>query len=151
MVLGASPEIEGLLKPRIPGGCILVGKMPFDQIPGFLSNARIGLDVHPWFDAHLKVALPVKVCEYMAAGCAVVTSSMPVLKSVLRESGADDQTVAVIDGGEPGDYAREALRLIEAMDAGADPGRRSRKLAERYMSFNSEAQKLADLYRTLLN
>src|SRR5262245_35374072 len=35
MVLGASLEIEELLRPRIPSGCVLVGQIPFDQIPGF--------------------------------------------------------------------------------------------------------------------
>jgi glycosyltransferase involved in cell wall biosynthesis len=151
MVVGATPEIERLLQQRLPPGCVLVGKMPFDQIPGLLGNARVGLDVHPWLGRHLEVALPVKVCEYMAAGCAVVTSTMPVLNAILKEARADKQSVALIERGGPSDYARAALQFVEAIDGGADPGAKLRVLAERHMNFDSEAQKLACLYLTLLH
>ena len=140
MILGATPDIELLLAGRIPAGCVIVGKTPFDQIPAFLGNARIGLDVHPWLGEHLRVALPVKVCEYMAAGCAVVTSSMPVLDALLRESGADQGTVTLIDGGEPEEYAAGAARMAADIDAGRDPGSRARDLAWRSMSFGPQGE-----------
>jgi glycosyltransferase involved in cell wall biosynthesis len=150
MVVGASAAIENLLRDRIPTGCVLAGKAPYNEIPPLVGNARVGLDVHPWPDRHLEVALPVKVCEYMAAGCAVVASSMPVLDSLLRESGADGESLSLIRGGEPEEYARAAVRLIEAIDRGADPGGKLRVLAQHYMNFDSEAEKLAGLYLALI-
>jgi glycosyltransferase involved in cell wall biosynthesis len=150
MIVGASAEIEGLLRTRIPPESVLVPPVPYDQIPALLGNARVGLDVHPWLGRHLEVALPVKVCEYMASACAVVSSTMPVLASVLKEADADGESISLIQGGEPRDYARAAVRLLEAIDGGGDPGRKLRALAERHMSFDSEAEKLAGLYLTLL-
>ena len=150
MIVGTTPEIERSLQGKLPPNCVVVGKTPFDQIPGLLGNARVGLDVHPWLGRHLEVALPVKVCEYMAAGCAVVTSTMPVLDAILKEAGADGQSVALIEGGEPADYARATLRFIEAIESGADPGGRLRAIAERHMSFETETRKLARLYLALL-
>ena len=63
-----------------------------------LGNAKVGLDVHPWLGLHLKVALAVKVCEYMAAGCAVVASAMPVLNQILAQAEADCKGFDKCDG-----------------------------------------------------
>lgn len=150
MVVGATAEIGDLLRGRIPAGCVLAGKTPYDQIPALLGNARVGLDVHPWLDRHLEVAIPVKVCEYMASGCAVVSSSMPVLDALLKGSGADEDSLSLIRGGEPEDYARAVVRALEAIDGGADPGAKLQSIAQRHMSFASEANRLATLYLGLL-
>ena len=139
-----------LLKDRLPAGCALAGTVPYERIVDLLGNARVGLDVHPWPDPHLEVALPVKVCEYMAAGCAVVSSSMPVLDSLLKTARAEAASLSLIQGGEPEDYARAALQWLEAIEAGAEPGQKLRSLAERHMNFVSEADKLGKLYGDLL-
>jgi len=115
-----------------------------------LGNARVGLDVHPWLGRHLEVALPVKVCEYMAAGCAVVSSSMPVLDQILNETKADAATIRTIKGGEPVDYAREAVRLVEAIEKGKDPGEKLREVALKHMLWEKEAVKIAQLYLRLV-
>ncbi len=150
MVVGASVEIVDLLKDRLPAGCALAGTVPYERIVDLLGNARVGLDVHPWPDPHLEVALPVKVCEYMAAGCAVVSSSMPVLDSLLKTAGAEAASLSLIQGGEPEDYVRAALQWLEAIEAGAEPGQELRRVAERHMNFVSEADKLGKLYGDLL-
>src|SRR5206468_1978988 len=96
LVIGVSSELEEVLRTRVPSGCVLLGKTPYEEIPRLLGNAKVGLDVHPWLAPHLEVALPVKVCEYMAAGCAVVSSAMPVLEQVLAEAGVGTGALALI-------------------------------------------------------
>ena len=118
------------------------GKVPHEQIPQLLANAKVGLDVHPWLGPHLKVAVPVKVCEYMAAGCAVVSSYMPVLSQILNEAGVGSEGIQIIDGGEPVDYARAAVQLVETIDKGADPGAKLRKSALSHMVWEKEALKI---------
>ena len=150
LVIGASAEIEAALRPRVPEGCVLLGKTPFEEIPGLLGNAKVGLDVHPWLGPHLEVALAVKVCEYMAAGCAVVASTMPVLNQLLVEAGANSDSINIIEGGEPLDYAQAALRLVEAIEGGDDPGAQLRALAFEHLRWENEAVKIARLYLQLL-
>jgi glycosyltransferase involved in cell wall biosynthesis len=150
IVIGVSPEIEGVMKERIPGGCLLLGKTPYKEIPGLLGKAKVGLDVHPWLGSHLQVALPVKVIEYMAAGCAVVSSAMPVLNQILSDIGAEPDAIAIIEGGSPMDYARAALRMVESIGAGADPGAKLHELARRHLIWEEEALKIAHLYLKLL-
>lgn len=150
LVVGVSPEIDEVMRKTIPDGCVLLGKIPHEQIPQLLANAKVGLDVHPWLGPHLKVALPVKVCEYMAVGCAVVSSYMPVLQHILdqAEIGADD--ICIIDGGAPIDYAHAAVQLVERIDNGENPGARLRKSAIEHMVWEKEADKIGQLYLRLL-
>lgn len=150
LVIGVSPHDESILEPVVPAGCTLLGRRPYDEIASLLGNAKVGLDVHPVLGRHLRVALPVKVCEYMAAGCAVVSSAMPVLSRILADSGADESMITIIEGGEPDDYARAIAQRLEAIEAGADPGTRLRELASRSMTWEGELEKIARLYLELL-
>jgi len=150
LVIGVSPDIEKTMKARIPEGCLLLGKTPYQEIPALLGNAKVGLDVHPWPAPHLEVALPVKVCEYMAAGCAVVSSSMPVLDQLLDQAGANKESVSIIKSEEPDAYANAVLRMIEKIEFGADPGAELRELASKHMVWEREAEKIARLYLNLL-
>jgi glycosyltransferase involved in cell wall biosynthesis len=150
LIIGVSPEIEKEMRERIPDGCTLLRKVPHEQIPGLLGNAKVGVDVHPWLGPHLEVAIPVKVCEYMAAGCAVVSSYMPVLSQILNEARVASEDIRIIDGGEPIDYARAASQLVETIHKGADPGAKLRKSALSHMVWEKEAVKIAQLYLRLL-
>jgi glycosyltransferase involved in cell wall biosynthesis len=150
LIVGAPDVMLDFLKERVPGGCDLRGKVPFAEVPDHLGNAKVGIDVHPWLLPHLLPALPVKVCEYMACGCAVVTSTMPVLDRLLAESGADPGAIVTIVGGNPKRYAEATLELVRLIDAGADPGGSLRAIARRHMSWESEAGKLVTLYRELV-
>jgi glycosyltransferase involved in cell wall biosynthesis len=150
MVIGVTSELQDVFKTRVPANCVLLGKTPHEEIPKLLGNAKIGLDVHPWLAPHLEVAVPVKVCEYMASGCAVVCSSMPVLAQILTAAKVDPDTLTVIDGGDPIEYARAAARLVDAINAGKDPGAKLQKLAIDHMTWEGEAKKIAGLYLQLL-
>jgi glycosyltransferase involved in cell wall biosynthesis len=150
LVIGVSPEIEQAVKGRIPEGCLLLGKTPYQEIPALLANAKVGLDVHPWPAPHLDVALPVKVCEYMAAGCAVVSSSMPVLDRLLDQAGASPESVSIIKGEDAADYANAIVAMIDRIEGGADPGAKLRELALNHMVWEREANKIAQLYLQLL-
>jgi len=150
MVIGVTSEFQDVFKTRVPNHCVLLGKTPHEEIPKLLGNAKIGLDVHPWLAPHLEVAVPVKVCEYMASGCAVVCSAMPVLTQILTAAKADPGTLTVINGGSPIEYAKAAVRTIEAIERGDDPGSDLHKLAVGHMTWEGEATKIARLYLQLL-
>jgi glycosyltransferase involved in cell wall biosynthesis len=82
----------------------------------------------------------------MAAGCAVVSSAMPVLNQILQKAGADAASITLIEGGDPVDYAQAAVRLVEAIERGADPGTNLREVALKNMVWEGEAAKIAQLY-----
>jgi glycosyltransferase involved in cell wall biosynthesis len=149
LVIGVSPEIENTMKTKVPEGCLLLGKTPYQEIPALLGNAKVGLDVHPWLTPHLEVALPVKVCEYMAAACAVVSSTMPVLDRLLNQARADRESIAIITSEDPAVYANAVLSMIEKIESGMDVGARLREIASEHMVWETEAEKIARLYLSL--
>jgi glycosyltransferase involved in cell wall biosynthesis len=150
LIVGAmQPEIQQLLQSKLPANCELLGRTEHDQLPALLGNARIGLDVHPWRQPHLEVAIPVKVCEYMAAGCAVVCSSMPVLDQVAGEAGMTSD-MRIISGGQPADYAQAILETLRRLEKGENPGSRLQRAAAAHMIWENEAEKIAQLYLQIL-
>jgi hypothetical protein len=150
LVAGVSSTIERLLRERLPKQSLLLPRMEHREIAAYLGNAKIGLDVHPEAKPHLEVALPVKVCEYMAAGCAVVCSSMPVLNRLLDEARVSAAGLVRIDGGKPADFAKAMVDMIERIDAGLDPGADLRAIAACHMAWEGEVEKIHSLYSQIL-
>ena len=150
LIVGVAPQMEELLSARLPRGSAVLPRMSHSQIAAHLANAKIGLDVHPKPMPHLEVALPVKVCEYMAAGCAVVSSTMPVLNRLLAGLSVSGNGVTLIHGGEPADYANALVAMLDRIGAEADPGASLRATALRHMTWEGEADKITALYGELL-
>ncbi len=139
------------LRDVVPPGCTIEGTIPYDRVPLRLGDARIGLDVHPFHTSNLGAALPVKVFEYMAAGCAVVTSAMPVLSDLIENDKTLAGDVSVIDGGEPEDYAEAILHLADRIAGGEQIGERTRLAAAENYVWEKEAEKMIHLYRSVLS
>jgi glycosyltransferase involved in cell wall biosynthesis len=150
LVLGASIEMQQFLAERLPPGCTIVGKTPHELVPESLVNCRIGIDVHPETLPHLRVAVPVKVLEYMASSCAVVSSSMPVLNEVLLEANVDPRALRIVESCDVHDYVAAVESLLDWIAAGGDPGARLRRAVERQLNWDSEAENIACLYTSLL-
>lgn len=102
LLIGLAPEQIDWCREHLPAVDVEpMGKVPYDRVPALVGNCRVGINVHPWIQPHLQVALPVKFFEYMACGCSIVSSALPELVRLL-----DDDT-------------RSAVELIEgpAVDA----------------------------------
>jgi glycosyltransferase involved in cell wall biosynthesis len=148
IVFGCSTDIIDELRAMLPAECEVRGRLPHDEIPQILGNSKIGLDVHPWREPHLEVALPVKVCEYMACECGVVSSAMPVLSELCREGSPPG--LQIISGGQPVDYAEQAIRLLGDIESHPSFAVQNREFALRRMNWDVEIGKVADLYLSLL-
>lgn len=112
LVIGVRPDQEKLLREHFPDERVTVfGKIPYGQVAGYLGDCRVGLNVFPTLHPHLRCAVPVKIFEYMAAGCAVVTSHMPELQRLVGEDGAAHMTV--IYTAEVERFVEETARLLD--------------------------------------
>ena len=97
----------------------------------------MGLDVHPWLAPHLALAVPVKAFEYMAAGCALVSSHLPEFERLLEPQ--DRAQVAIAHGDDPATYARVILDLLaDAVVLDARAAHLRRRVAERYSWVHEE-------------
>lgn len=148
LVIGLLPHQVPALRARFPEDRMtIVERAPHAEVPGLLGRCKVGVDVHPWLLPHLAVAVPVKIFEYMACGCAVVTSRLPEFERLLDPE--DLALLRVVEGDDPVRYARTLETLLgdrEALDATARALRR--RVAERY-TWDRESGKLVDLFARL--
>jgi len=75
LLIGIHPDHQETLRASFPPERVtIMGAVHYQEVGRLLGNCRIGMNVHPVLYPHLRCAVPVKVFEYMAAGCNVVTS-----------------------------------------------------------------------------
>jgi glycosyltransferase involved in cell wall biosynthesis len=111
MLIGLWPQQMERVRTELPGsGVEIHGRLPYDAMPELLVRCRVGIDVHPVLYPHLEVAVPVKVFEYMASGCSVVTSYLPELSRLLAEDEGD--CVVTVRDPEPERYADAIARFL---------------------------------------
>jgi glycosyltransferase involved in cell wall biosynthesis len=150
-VIGLRPAQREWLERRLPDSveASLGGPMPYRDVPAALAECRLGVNVHPVLYPHLRHALPVKVVEYMGAGCGVVSSYLPELERLLPPE--LHERLSLLRSTEPADYARALAAWLDdpaRLDEAAAALRRS---AETDLSWESQAPKLLQLYASLAN
>ncbi len=150
LIFGCSPQIQSYLQERVPPGCTVQRSVPYDEVARILGNARVGIDLHPWLGPHLRLAFAVKVSEYMASGCAVVASWMPVLEDVLVSARMDPSLLRIVKGDSASQFASEICTLLQRIDRGDDPGEALRVAAVETLIWEGEANKIGSLYLRLL-
>jgi glycosyltransferase involved in cell wall biosynthesis len=150
LLTGVHEGVFRQLEHRLPVGCRMEGLIPYESVAVRLCSARVGIDIHPFPTPNLTVALPVKVFEYMACGCAVVSSELPVLKGLLGSHGDGLQEVVIIQGGTPEKYAVAILKLLKNLDRGELVGENLRTASRKFFLWDHEGDKLAGFYVRLL-
>lgn len=88
---------------------------------------------------------PIKLFEYMACGCAVVSSDLPVLREVLGDSDA-----VWVRPGCPENLARAIQTLATDSNRAAAMGARLRDLSAAY-SWSARGERLKTLFDSLVN
>ena len=112
LIIGVRPDQERALAAHFPPERVTVlGKIPYTQVAAYLGDCRIGVSLFPTLYPHLRCAVPVKVFEYMAAGCAVVTSHLPELQRLIGDEGAAQVTILYTPDAARG--ADELTRLLD--------------------------------------
>lgn len=145
LVIGLLPHQVPRLRNRFPEGLVtIIARAPHAEVPGLLGRCKVGVDIHPWLLPHLALAVPVKIFEYMACGCAVVTSHLPEFERLMAPE--DLGRIAVIQGDDPTAYARAVAGLL-GRPADLDETAQSlrRRLSERY-TWDREREKLVELF-----
>lgn len=87
---------------------------------------------------------PLKLFEYMASGCAIVASDLPVLREILNR---EDASWCV--AGNPEQLADAILKLTKAPESAARMASRTTLASSQY-SWTGRAEKLAALIRKLV-
>lgn len=147
VLVGDGPERAAAeaLAQQWPEHFRFTGAVAYDDVPTLLSRATIGVAPfntvpHPALRAAGFFWSPLKVYEYMAAGLPVVTTDIPPLNTIVR----DTQEGLLYPEGNIAALANAIVRLIDAPDAARAMGKRAQ---ERVTSHFSWAHHCAELER----
>jgi glycosyltransferase involved in cell wall biosynthesis len=118
------------------------GHVPQQEVMRGLASACIAV-LPNRDDPDSRFTSPIKLFEYMAAGCAIVASDLPPLRAVL----AEDEAVWVRPG-DPASLADGIRSLVSDPERARRMGERAREKARGY-TWRARAEGLAGLLRSI--
>ena len=118
------------------------GHVPQQEVMRGLASACIAV-LPNRDDPDSRYTSPIKLFEYMAAGCAIVASDLPPLRAVLAEDEA-----AWVRPGDPVSLADGIRRLAADPERARRMGERAREKARGY-TWRARAERLAGLLRSI--
>jgi glycosyltransferase involved in cell wall biosynthesis len=118
---------------------------PVDEVQRAAARTAVAFAPYPG-DPHYLVALPIRLFEYMAWGVPFVTSELPAFARLLE----GEQVGILTRPGDTDGYARALARLIADPDLGHRLGGNGRRLVASRLNWETESERLVDLYDDLL-
>ncbi len=122
----------------------ITGVVPYKDVPGILTQAKIGLVLLldlPKF--HKNIAC--KAFEYMACGMPVISSDLPPERLFLKEL----ETAFFIKPGDPTGLAKAIEFLLDNMPMAISMGRNGRKEMELQWNAEKNQQELKRFYKDI--
>lgn len=146
-LLGGEPHRVRELRQAIPpdgAEIVFTGHVSHSEVASHLGQACIA--VLPNREGSVSAfTSPLKLFEYMAAGCAIVATDLPVFKEVLQPADA-----LWAKPGDPASLASALSTLARNPSHAQSLGNRSRELAKAY-SWDARAQRLKSLFEDMLH
>lgn len=124
----------------------ITGIVPHDSVPGMLAFADVVVAPYPHLPQDLWFS-PLKLYEYMAAAKAIVASSAGQIAEVLQ----DGYSGLLVEPGNVQELSRAIIRLLRDEDLRVRLGHNARREAVEKHSWQSHAQKLEELYYSVLS
>ncbi len=120
------------------GRLLAPGQVPAARVPLYLAASDVGVLPFPRLRHYALFASPLKLFEYMGAGCAIVASDLPSLREILR----DEETALFFSAGD-GEALRAALlRLRDDEALRARLAAAARSVALKEYSWRARAAKI---------
>jgi glycosyltransferase involved in cell wall biosynthesis len=144
MLLGGGPS-EALLRSQaaeagLAGRVHFAGRVPHDEVPGYLASADIALSSHAAF-----YASPLKIVEYMAMGKAIVAPSMPNIQDHL----AHERSALLFDPESDRSLADAIERLVGDAGLRQALGAEARRLVVDRFNWRRNARLVEELAGSL--
>ncbi|PMC36608.1 hypothetical protein CJ195_14330 [Bacillus sp. UMB0899] len=121
------------------------GKVPYQEIERYLSEATIGIIPYLPVPNHL-VCLPNKLFEYMAAGVAVIASDFPHYRKVVESSNSG----LLVNPERPQSISKAMITLLENSNLAKEMGGNGEVAFSNKYNWKSEEKKLFSFYQKLL-
>ena len=143
---GEATEVERLAARVTPSGAdvILLPRLPADQVMTHLANACIAV-LPNRAEGVSHFTSPLKLFEYMGAGCAVVAADLPSIREVV----ATDEA-SWFKPGDPASLATAIRRLVADPERARTCGQTLRRKARTY-TWNARSEQLMRFMSALVS
>jgi len=145
-LIGGSPERIREYQKQVSGSAaevVFAGHLSHAETLKALSEACIAV-LPNRAEPNSLWSSPLKLFEYMAAGCAVVASDLPSIREVLAEN-----EVVWVAPGDPDKLAAGILRLVKNPELARQMGEHLRQRARNY-TWAARTEKLTAIMRALV-
>ncbi|MCD6377696.1 MAG: glycosyltransferase family 4 protein [Planctomycetes bacterium] len=145
--LGMPDAALNWLKRNVPGEIRqrlhAIGKIPHMEVAKRLNQAKIGINYHPLDSRQIRVAIPVKVFEYLSCGLAVITTKVPLLVELVKDCPA-----VVLTEEHEETYLADLLNLADRKDL-SNLSLSARKFGDERFNCRIEAKRLSEFYESI--
>lgn len=122
----------------------LVGPVTYNQVPGYLQQADIAFAPLDRSERNcVQGCMPLKILEYMACGCAIIASDLPVNRALLRH----DHNALLYSAEDPVALAAALQRLAEDPALRHRLGAQARQDAVQHFSWQQGFAQMTAIYR----
>ena len=133
------PLNQLILKENLSNQVILKGKIPFEDLPNYTSIADLGISLEKDSNLNYKYSLPNKLFDYIHASVPVLSSSLPVSKSLFEEFNIGN----LIHDHTPTFIAETMNSMLCDQDQIRDWKENAKRAARKYSWENEESKLLA--------
>lgn len=123
----------------------IIDRVPFEEVKHYYKRANVGINYHV-LDSQLKVAMPLKIFEYMKEGLTVITSNLPPINRFVK----DDINGVIVKENTVKEFADNISRLIENNNFKKTSILNKLEILKNY-NWETEAIKLMSIYEEVLN
>ncbi|MCC7207658.1 MAG: glycosyltransferase family 4 protein [Anaerolineae bacterium] len=120
------------------------GDVPAADVPAYLAAFDVGTMTLPWTPHFAYDASPLKLFEYMAAGCAILASDLPSVREVLR----DGDNALLVPPGDADALAGALRRLYDDRGLVARLGAAA-NAESAHFTWTARAARILDAWRSL--
>lgn len=123
---------------------VFTGAVDHDVVPEYVAAADVAVACFA-DTAQVRTKSPLKVCEYLAAGKAIVASRVGEVPRMIGEAGI------LVPPGDPSALAEGIVRLLDDEELRRTYGARARRRAEEEFNWGATAQNLLTAYEMILD
>jgi glycosyltransferase involved in cell wall biosynthesis len=125
---------------------IFTGGVPYERVPKLLGIADVAVAPYPELRSELWFS-PLKLFEYMAASRAIVASNVGQIAEVIE----DGYSGLLVKPGKVQDLGLAVIKLLRGQDLRTRLGQNARREALQKYSWRCHAERLEEIYRSVLS
>jgi len=123
------------------------GQLPAGEVPRALAACDAAVLPLPWTEHFAYYASPIKLFEYMAAGCAVVATDLPSTREIVTEG----ETALLVPPSDPAALGAALARLEADPALRARLGESARRLAFERYTWEARAASILDFIERVID